>query len=412
MVMLKIKIISVVFLVFCAFIEPNYGQTVFQFKGKQKKTQIKFVRAAGLIVLKTYLNNKGPFNFILDTGVGMAIITDPDIKDSLNLKNMRTISLMGLGKEREIKAHLAPEIKINIENIVAEKIGAAFLENDVLNLSSYAGIKIHGLIGYEFFNSFIVKTYFEREYLIVKKRDATILVKKGYKIPISIEQNKPYTFIVIESNDNKVYKLKMLIDSGAGHAMSLESLDSAGFPLSKPYIASNLGIGLGGKIDGFIGRVKLLKIGHLEIPNVLASFPSYEDVGEKITIVKRNGSIGSRLLNHYNVTYNYAKKYIYLNPRTKKVPYFEHDMSGLEISAAGEDFNRYVINKVYENSDAERAGLQVNDELLRINFKNVSEMGLEEILEIFKSRDGRNIYLELIRGNQSILTIVTLKKVI
>lgn len=410
--MLKIKIISVVFLVFCAFIEPNYGQTVFQFNGKQKKAQIKFVRAAGLIVVKTYLNNKGPYNFILDTGVGMTIITDTEIKDLLDLKNMRTITLMGLGKEKDIKAHLAPEIKINIENLVAEKIGAAFLENDVLNLSAYAGIKIHGLIGYEFFNSFVIKTYYEREYLVVKKRDTPVLLKKGYKIPISLEQNKPYTSIIIESNDNKAYKLKMLIDSGAGHVMSLEALDSAGFPLSEPYISSNLGIGLGGKIDGFIGRVKLLKIGHLEVPHVLTSYPSYEDVGEKITIVKRNGSIGSRLLNQYNVTYNYAKKYIYLNPRAKKVPYFEHNMSGLEISAAGEDLNRFVINKVNENSDAERAGLKANDELLKVNFKNVSEMGLEEILEVFKSRDGRNVYLELIRGDKSVQAIITLKKVI
>jgi hypothetical protein len=32
------------------------------------------------------LNGKGPFNFVLDTGVGVSTITDPSLKELLSLQ--------------------------------------------------------------------------------------------------------------------------------------------------------------------------------------------------------------------------------------------------------------------------------------------------------------------------------------
>src|SRR5690606_11194788 len=106
---------------------------------------------------------------------------------------------------------------------------------------------------------------------------------------------------------------------------------------------TSLGIGLNGEINGFIGRTASFEMKGLVINNLLTSFPLYEDVAEKIRSVPRNASIGNRLLKNFNVTFNYHKNYIHLQPIRKKFPFLEHDMSGLEIIAVGENYNRYLI---------------------------------------------------------------------
>jgi hypothetical protein len=47
---------------------------------------------------------KGPFNFILDTGVGLMLITEPKMIDSINIKSSRTIKISGLGEKTDFEA--------------------------------------------------------------------------------------------------------------------------------------------------------------------------------------------------------------------------------------------------------------------------------------------------------------------
>lgn len=403
----KFSILFLLVFIFC--VEPIFPQYNFEFKGSRKREQINFTKAGGLIVIKTYINDKGPFNFILDSGVGLVIITDPDLKDSLKLKILRRITVAGLGELDSINAFLAPFLKLSIGSTVAKSLGAAILEKDIFNLSGLAGIKIHGLIGYDFFSNFIIKTHYEAGFLTLSHKNYPRPLKKGYKIPITIEENKPYCNANITIN-KKDYQLKFLIDNGAGHALALESLNENEFPLPPKYIEANLGIGLGGKINGFVGRTDQLVLGNFKLENIITSFPAHSDVAAKIKIIPRNGSIGNRLLRYYNVTYDYKRGFIYLRPISKAKPIFEHNMSGLEIISGGENYNRFFINDIEKGSPADELGLKKNDELIALNFKKTSEMSLEEINELLKSKPNKTIFVEAHRNDEFILGVLTLKR--
>ena len=73
-------------LIFCclfAIIRPLQGQTNFAFKGKKQKDFISFTKARQLIVVTTFINDKGPFNFILDTGSNNSIVVSkPSVIDT------------------------------------------------------------------------------------------------------------------------------------------------------------------------------------------------------------------------------------------------------------------------------------------------------------------------------------------
>ncbi|HEY5326032.1 MAG TPA: hypothetical protein VIJ27_03455, partial [Mucilaginibacter sp.] len=57
----------------------------FDINGQRKKVNIPFRMVRNMVVIKLKINNKGPFNFIMDTGVGLMIITDPKLIDSVNI---------------------------------------------------------------------------------------------------------------------------------------------------------------------------------------------------------------------------------------------------------------------------------------------------------------------------------------
>ncbi|WP_304065433.1 aspartyl protease family protein [Pedobacter glucosidilyticus] len=406
---LNVRLLVIFILAFFSFIEPNFADEAFGFKGKRKKEQLFFIKAGGLIVVKTYINQKGPFNFILDSGVGLMVITDPVLKDSLRLKSFRKIKISGLGEIEELSAYLVPSLKVNIGNTEAKSLGAAILEKDLLNLSQHAGVPIHGLIGYDFFNSFIIKIYYQAKYLIIQQKTFKPKLKNGYKIPITIEQNKPYCQAKAQLLDT-IYPLKLIIDSGAGHTLALESLNGYSFPVPNKHLKTILGVGLGGKINGSIARVNIFNLEGLMFQNLLTSFPHYDDVAAKILTVPRNGSIGNRFLKQFNVIFNYHEGYIYLKKISKNFPDLEHDMSGMDIVAAGDAYNRYIINRIDENSPASDAELLVGDEIIAINFKPTSIMTLDEITEVLRSRNGRGVLLDVVRDKEHHRKIIELKR--
>jgi hypothetical protein len=316
---------TILFLIICSciLISPLFSQTTYQFKGNRNREQIIFTKARGLIVMSTYINQKGPFNFILDSGVGIMIITDPKLKDSLNLKYLRRIRISGLGEGKEIDAYTTPFLNVQIGSAVANNTSAAILDQDVFNLSGYAGMPIHGLIGYDFFSSFLIRIYYDAGYLTLYNNQKSRLLRKGLKIPIMIEQNKPYVNILADQGEHKKMLLKLIIDTGAGHPLSLESYENEAFPLNDKFMQANLGVGLAGNINGFIGRVDRIKIGRYEIKNLIASFPLYEDVAAKTLSVPRNGSIGNQLLKRFEIIFDYGNSCIYLKPNSNFKEPFE-----------------------------------------------------------------------------------------
>ncbi|MDB5139934.1 MAG: hypothetical protein JWR12_1850 [Mucilaginibacter sp.] len=359
-----------------------------------------------MIVIQLIINNKGPFNFILDTGVGLMLITDPKLVDSINISNKRTIKISSLGEGEDYEAYITSALKIHIPGLVSYDIGAAILKKDHFGLSNYAGIPIHGLLGYEFFNNLAVKIDFADSTLSVSRPKDIRLFKKGTKIPISIQDRKPYINArVIFPNGTKINE-KLIVDLGAGHPLSIENIiNMQGLP--QKFIAANLGVGLTGPINGFLSRVDEVDIGKFKFKDVITSFP----VLDKAVIgTKRDGNLGIGLLKRFTVIFDFTDSVIYLKPNFHFNDPFEHDMSGLEYYGSGNAYNRVIISRVEPGSPADEVGLEKDDEIVAINFKPVSEMSLEQIDAIFRSKTDRSLLLEVFHDRQVDNVIITLKR--
>ncbi len=410
-VMIKIFIVA---LCFCLTRNDTFAQR-FEFSGKRKKEVVPFKMVKNLMIIKLMVNGKGPFNFVLDTGVGLLLISDPKLIDSVSIKNLRSINITGFGDGDPLSAFVTPSIDVGFGSTIAKGLSAAILKKDIFELSNYVGLPVHGLIGYEFFNSFIVKINFTLNSLTIYKPETAYIPRKGYRIPLMIEDRKPYLISNVELASGEKIAAKLILDTGAGHPISLETNGGVPFEVPKLNIAGNLGIGLTGPISGFISRVKSLSLGKYTLTNVIAAFPDYDDVGSKVYSVSRNGNMGITVLKRFNVILDYSESALYLKPGALLNEPFEHDMSGMELTSAGEKFDRILVSRVEPGSSADEAGLRKDDEIIAINFKPVAEMSSSEVDNLFRSKADRSFILDVLpNGSKSMRererVILTLKR--
>lgn len=401
----RYKLITLVLLIVGLITTPSEAQ-FFNINGHSARVNVPFRIVRNMIVVQASINGQGPFNFILDTGVGYMVITDPDVVSTVHIVKSRTIMMSGMGDGEDLEAYVTNPLQVDISGLRSQNVCAAIFKKDHFGLSNYAGIPICGLLGYEFFNNLVVRVDFA-DSTLTAYNPQKFRAKKSYAgVPISIEGNKPYLMSQVKFKDSTQKDCKLIVDLGAGHPLSLETIDNR-LLCPKKSIAANLGMGLNGPVCGRISRVSELGLGKFVLKDVLTSFP---DRSKKQVISSRDGSIGIDVLKRFKLIIDYPHGMIYLKPRFDFKEPFEHDMSGMEYYCDGEDYKRVIISRVEPGSAADKIGLEKDDELLQINLKPVKKMSLDDIDALFRSREGRTLLLEVYRDNQYTNVIITLAK--
>ncbi len=208
--------------------------------------------------------------------------------------------------------------------------------------------------------------------------------------------------------------MKLVIDTGAGHALLLNPTDP-NIKLPEKVIRASLGRGLNGDLFGSVGRITKVTLGKYELNDVLASFPDSASFSMKFPPIDadRQGSIGGEFLRRFRVTLNYSENYMALKAGKKslKEP-FEHDMSGMDVRAFVSDFHRFYIRSVIENSPADQAGLRYNDEIVFINNRNTNQMTISDIYRVLSKKEGRPVEIFYRRDGKLGFTTLQLKRAI
>jgi len=394
--------------------DTRYG---YHFRGKKQKfAKFPFDLHANLIVLKATIDDSDTLRFILDTGVTSTIVTDPKRASTLDVKYVRRVKITGAGEGGELMANVSVGHTIRMGDIVASQQNMVVLDDDVLKLSEFLGVPIHGIFGHDIFNNFVVTIDFEHKTLsFTDPNKFKYKQSMGTIYPIVLTQSKPYTDAIAMVRNDKEIPMRLVIDTGAGHALLLNASEKQPIQLPQKVMRANLGRGLNGEINGHIGRVDKIRMGTLEMKDILASFPDSLSFSMKFppSTEGRQGSIGCELLRRFTVTLNYRDGYMILKPiKNRMKETFEHDMSGMDVRARGDQFNQYFINRVLENSPAAEAGLAEGDEVIFVNNQNVKDMAISEIYKILSRKEGKEVELFVRRKGQLIFTSFKLRRMI
>lgn len=380
----------------------------------KKMAEIPFRKVNNLIVVPVLLNNIIPLQFVVDTGVRTAILTDRLYSDILEIPYDRKLSVKGAGALQQVDAYVASNLSFLLQNVQAQGQTLLILEEDYLELSKQLGIEVHGILGYELFREFVVKIDYEKEVLTLYKPNRFKVSRRYTRLPLFIEGAKPYIVCSLqETPSGKERSVKLLVDTGAGHALLLHQDDSTKrFKLPEKTIYGTLGRGIVGNIMGHIGRVNQFAIDDFSFQNILTSFPddsSYANIADWST---REGTIGGDLLSRFTVIFDYPRQAIYLQENRDFNDPFIYSKTGMVIQAEGETLNSFTVMQVRENTPASEAGIQEGDLLLRINGLKTKHMDLMKLNHKLRKRDGKKIRLRLKRGEEEFKTSFRLRNII
>jgi hypothetical protein len=382
----------------------------------RKSARIPFELHSNLILMYVRINDTDSLRFILDTGVSSIIVTDPDILKPDKLRLTRKVNLTGAGEGKSITAHVAIDNQFAMGRLHANHQNIVVLEEDFLRLSEYVGVPVHGIFGYEIFNNFVVTIDFAKKELILMQPDRyKYKSSKGDKHPLIIEDTKPFTDAVTLLADGREHPIRVLIDTGAGHALLLNNTSGGdNFRLPEKVIRAQLGRGLNGVINGSLGRIEHVRLGRFTMDNIVASFPDSIAFSSKLRGgFDRQGNIGCEMLRRFKVTMNYKDRYMVLKPiKARLREKFEHDMSGLEIRAEGKDLRSYIVNHVQERSPAYDAGLIEGDQLLFVDDRAANDLNVSDIYKLMQLGDGKHIELLVKRKGNIFFTRLTLRRMI
>jgi len=381
--------------------QTGYVNPVELLQGK-KKVVIPFRYQHNFILLDVKLFGLLPVNLIFDTGAEHLIIFKRDYTDVLQVPYERRIPIMGSDLSREIYALIVRGALVQLEGLPPKRNDMLVLEENYFDLDEMVGAPIAGLIGGGFFKNLVINIDYKKNKLVLIDPLQFDPPQDFITLPIFVKTNKPYVKAEANLLDGTAVQVDLLLDTGAGIPLLLHNNSNAALHLPDNYIRGRLGMGLGGYLEGFIGRIGNLSMGEMDFPFVLTSF---QDIDTSWLLDKdkfRNGIVGNQILSRFNIYLDYMNGLMYLKPyRTEQRP-FKMDRSGLILVAYGAEFNEFVVRDIADRSPASEAGIQTGDELVKIQGIPAHHFTLDGLNLLFQRKPGKTIKLVIRRDHKEI----------
>jgi hypothetical protein len=417
-----------------------------------KKSKISFELVNNLVIIPVEVNGD-KLSFLLDTGVNSTILFGITEADSLRVNNAKPIKVRGLGEGAGVIALKSENNELRIGDAIDRNHSINVIFEESLNFSTRMGIPIHGIIGFDFFKNFVVKTDYASKKLTFynplnyRKKKCSVCLE----LNLQFHNNKPYAKIKIAPLGYSSEEVTLLVDSGSSDALWLFSEEGVLPADPKKYFDDFLGLGFSGNIFGKRSKIDEVSLGDFILKEVKVAFPD-KSATEGIRFFKeRDGSIGGDLLKRFTVTMDYQSYTMILQKNSNFSEPFYYNMAGLTIEHDGVDVitelttrrnfefdgsrnkengttsqaitdvsvftqislvPRYVIVNIRKGSPAQLAGLEVGDEIVSINGSAAYKIKLFSLNTLFSSRIGKRITLKVKRNNVLFKAKFTLKKVI
>jgi hypothetical protein len=355
------------------------------------------------ILVKVRMNGF-PLQFILDTGAGYTILFDKEMAAVLNLELDRTVLFWGADRIDTLQAHVSRNVKVSVGNKTIST-DVLVMEEDVFQLEKYIDAQIHGIIGGNFLRHFAVTIDYRKSKILLQSPNEfkePKSCKSCKSFGIELNKNKPFLEAKVQIKSDDSTKVNLLLDSGAALGLLLYTHTRADLKPPEHMILSPLGLGLGGYIKGYIGRVFELDLAGRTYNNLITHFQKFEDDDGIEEGFRKDGLLGNLILGQHKITIDYIHKKLYLKPYSSKIKPFRFNRTGIIVIKGGESKTQYVVHHVIEGSPAADMGIMAGDLLTKISGWSINYYTLEDIEKSFTKRNRKYINLGLMRNGEKI----------
>lgn len=346
------------------------GATLAQQEELAVKGLIPFELKDHLIVIKGKINgSQKHYDLILDTG-GLTFIDKKVVKE-LELKtrgNMAKMEKLEMGE-------------VSIPNIFA------FTTFDTERFKKY-GITIDGIIGSDLLERFKVSLdYRTRRMAISPDEEVSGESARGYRHKFTNHRinNAP----MIDCTINGSVAVKVMVDTGQPYSIVFphEYLDKLKVR-NNPSLVQSKGIMIkwpGTKTsDTYLGRIDRFEQGDLEIDNLMCLFA---ELPPMLSVPL----LGRDYLDQFLITIDYPNDEILFVPH-EEVRFVEN-IHSFGMNLCKDENNIIVVEGLWTGGPADRAGIEVGDEIIEYDSKALSGGDIFELRQFLEKENTKEIKL-------------------
>lgn len=381
------------------FLPPKERGKDYRFLQGRSSEGIPFDLYGNTIWLKVWVDSKGPYRFLLDSGAGATCI-DSSLASELGLRVAGVVEGKGAGGSQTVSFCEVPSLKLKGVEFLDQTIAVISLSR----LYATLGRQIDGILGYDFLSRFVSRIGYGDRSLSLYDPESYDYPKWMRLIDMEVTQNLPTIEAVLDGE----YEVKFLLDTGNSGGLVLHSSFIQHFQILekvKKKVEKSFR-GVGGWGEGFMAKMKSLTIGDFTIrePIALLVTSGRGIFGSKDLA----GNIGGEILKKFDLTLDYSRGKLGLEPNHSFSSPPAYNRSGIGIIIKG---GKLVVREVLEGSAAQVSGVKVDDQIVAVNGLKAVPDSLQRISEIFQGPAGTKVDLELVRDGKPIKIKLTLRDI-
>ena len=370
----------------------------------EKSYEIPFELVQGHIIVEVIFGGILPLKFIFDSGAQHTVLFESSYAMVLGYKPERQIPIMGADMSDELMAGIFRNVRMKLGPTRGVLRDIIVLQENFLKLENILGVNVVGMVGTDYFRNLILKIDYERNKIILYDTRNTNFERltHGYlESNSSFTDGKAYVLADVKIDEN-VQRLKLLLDTGASLPLLINTGTDSLLKVPEKKFSTILGYGLSGPVMGYLGKVNSLENEVFDLKNMISYFQddAYSIIGNTNDV--RNGLIGNLTLSKYHIIINYFTQKLYIKPNKYYKKPTKFDLSGMSLQAFGKNFNQFIVKSVIENGPADRAGIKVEDEIVKVGNWAAWRYNLGQIAEKLSSKPEKIIKLKIKRSNMII----------
>ncbi len=268
---------------------------------------------------------------------------------------------------------------------------------------TYLGVPAYGIVGRALFDRFVVEINFGQKQIVLYEPARYTYRGEGEIVDLRLVGGHPHCDGVLVLPNGDRHTLDLVIDSGAGLALTVIEDRGEGLLVPSGAQSRRLGRGLNGEIRGWVTRSPRLELGNLAVTEVVTAFAARQTG----IAPGAQANLGAEILRRFRVVFDYGSRRMILEPGANLEEPFDIDMSGLLLRAEGDTLDQLIIEQVRAGSPAAVVGIEAGDRLLALDGRRVS---LAQAMQLLRLRDGYVMPLTLDRDGRRLEKQVTLKR--
>jgi len=359
----------------------------------------------GRVVIPVSVNGHGPFQVILDSGLGNSLLLFNHLEtgQELGLDYVRTVpGIRGAGTGENKDLHLTAGEALAVPGLdLGTKPVGVIGESRSTSVLHNAGVTGGLLLFY-----YTVEIDFDASKVRVFDSEQFEAPEGWEEIPLDFAKNLPVLETTLEMEDGSPHPVRLIVDTGGKPQLGLTSDESVGRippPDSKPTLT---GTGFRGDVFGRLGRVGRVALGSYSLDGMVAGF-GLENEAPVLAEIDADGVIGIGALYRFNMIFDFANRRMLIKPNHHFSDPFEWSMAGLALQTDAE--GRTMVYYVEPGSTAEAQGLEKGDVVESVNGRPSEEFSYLEMRKVFE-QDGEAVELGLRRGDARMTVRLALRR--